>query len=173
MPYAVPHSEVMRGIYALSPVVQADTVMLGDSHTEYFPWAEVTACSLINRGIGGETSQDILARIGDISRLRPKYVFLMVGTNDVSHHVPPQQTLSTVKSIVAALAPAKVYVVLPPPFLQNKTAMDKLTALYRDTFPTTVIDPGWGDIRTVDGVHLMADGYAKWLKAIKPHLQCN
>src|ERR1700730_1769722 len=73
-------NEVRRGLFALSKVETASIVMLGDSHTEGAPWRELTGCpNLVNRGIGGDTTAKLLARLDDVLKLKPRAVFLMIG----------------------------------------------------------------------------------------------
>jgi lysophospholipase L1-like esterase len=64
-----------------------DVVFFGDSITEN--WAKADADffdrRLVNRGIGGQTSSQLLLRFyQDVVTLRPKAVHIIVGTNDVA-----------------------------------------------------------------------------------------
>jgi lysophospholipase L1-like esterase len=64
-----------------------DVVFFGDSITEN--WAKVDAAffdrRFVNRGIGGQTSAQLLLRFyQDVVTLRPKAVHIIVGTNDVA-----------------------------------------------------------------------------------------
>src|SRR5262245_59343345 len=60
-------NDVRRGLFALSKVETAAIVMLGDSLTEGAPWRELTGCpNLVDRGIGGDTTAKVLARLDDI-----------------------------------------------------------------------------------------------------------
>jgi lysophospholipase L1-like esterase len=73
------NEEVRRGP---APTV----VFLGDSITENWGPAdpELFAGGLVNRGIGGQISAQLLVRFApDVVRLRPRAVHLMVGTNDI------------------------------------------------------------------------------------------
>lgn len=160
------HTPVQLGIYALSSVKQADIVMLGDSLTEKFPWREITGCSnLINRGIGGETSDDVLARVATINALHPKIVFLTIGTNDAKLNIPFNETLWNIGAITKALSPAKVQVTLPPAIYGE--AQSTIAALYyAQNRETPLFDANDSE----DGVHLTAKGYLPWLKSIQPEL---
>lgn len=70
-------------------------VCLGDSITWGFPygphysWVEISrkalGLSMINRGINGETSEDLLERFKrDVLDPKPSHVVIMVGTNDAT-----------------------------------------------------------------------------------------
>ncbi len=58
-------------------------VFLGDSLSAQCEWRDLFGDRLmiLNRGIGGDTSAGVLNRTLDVSRLRPRAVFLMIGTN--------------------------------------------------------------------------------------------
>src|SRR5271165_596600 len=87
------YHDVRRGLFALSKIQSAPIVMLGDSLTEGGPWRELTGCLyLVNRGIGGDTSGGVLARLDEIIALKPRAVFLMIGVNDISLGVPAATT---------------------------------------------------------------------------------
>jgi lysophospholipase L1-like esterase len=66
---------------------EIDFLFIGDSITQlwdlnaYFD----TEKFLVNRGIGGDTSEYVLKRFdADVIQLKPKKVVLMIGTNDIS-----------------------------------------------------------------------------------------
>lgn len=66
---------------------EIDFLFIGDSITQlwdinaYFD----TNKFLVNRGIGGDTSEYVLKRFdADVIQLNPKQVILMIGTNDIS-----------------------------------------------------------------------------------------
>ena len=66
-------------------------VFLGDSITdgwkleEYFPGKPY-----VNRGIGGQTTPQMLARMyADVIALKPKVMILLAGTNDIARNTGP------------------------------------------------------------------------------------
>jgi hypothetical protein len=70
-------------------------VLFGDSITEYGKWEEFLAgLPVVNRGIGGETSAQVLERL-DPALNKPKAVALLIGTNDLSIGVPPARSHGT------------------------------------------------------------------------------
>jgi lysophospholipase L1-like esterase len=84
---------------------RTDVLFIGDSITQlwdlntYF----VTDKFLVNRGIGGETSEYLLKRFdADVIQLKPKFVVLMIGTNDISatHNDPWWRTKGVDKNTV-------------------------------------------------------------------------
>src|SRR5438105_5617872 len=84
-PRKLSYHEYRRGLFALSKIEAASIVMLGDSLTEGAPWRELTGCAdLVNRGIGGDTTSGVLARLDEVLKLKPRAIFLMIGVNDIS-----------------------------------------------------------------------------------------
>jgi lysophospholipase L1-like esterase len=77
-------------------------VFLGDSITdfwrlnEYFPDRD-----FVNRGIGGQTSSQMLGRLkADVLDLKPAAVLVLAGTNDIARGIP----LSTIQNNLAMIA---------------------------------------------------------------------
>lgn len=73
-------------------------VFLGDSITEEFYLSEwFPTQKIYNRGISGNTSYDILARLEKhIFPLKPKKLFLLVGTNDLARPLTPNEPISAI-----------------------------------------------------------------------------
>jgi lysophospholipase L1-like esterase len=165
-------------------------VFLGDSLTENCEWAEIfhRGAVVLNRGIGGETSEQVALRAEGIGELKPIAVFLMAGANDPlpGHH--PDETVANVRHIIqrilAQSPDTAVYLqsILPK---QEKAFRDwqvpanegirKLAdgrhLLYLDLAPLFADAAGLLDARdTVDGVHLNARGYRIWADAIRPYV---
>ena len=58
---------------------------VGDSITEGGLWSEwLPGVDVINRGISGNTTQDILDRMHQIVSVQPDKLFLMIGVNDLN-----------------------------------------------------------------------------------------
>lgn len=92
---------------ALSPPAPAENrvVFFGDSITdlwhldEYFPGKPY-----INRGIGGQTTPQMLIRLRqDVIDLHPKVVVILAGTNDIAGNTGPMR-LEDIESNYASLA---------------------------------------------------------------------
>lgn len=83
-----------------------DVVFFGDSITEN--WAKADASffdrRFVNRGIGGQTSAQLLLRFyQDVVTLRPKAVHIVVGTNDVAGN-PGALDAESYKNNILAMA---------------------------------------------------------------------
>ena len=62
-------------------------VMLGNSITAECEWSELLANkSIINRGIIGDGTFDILDRLTPIIQAKPRKIFLLIGVNDLLFH---------------------------------------------------------------------------------------
>ncbi len=68
-------------------------VFLGDSITDSWRLNEYfTGRDFVNRGIGGQTTSQMLARFRqDVLALNPKIVVILGGTNDIANGVAPRQ----------------------------------------------------------------------------------
>ena len=88
-----PGQEMKRTQFAeLVPQPKA-VVMLGDSITEGGIWNEwFPNQNILNRGIGGETAPQVLART-HTAISEPKAVFLLKGTNDLTLRYAPVRLL--------------------------------------------------------------------------------
>lgn len=155
----------------------AEIVMLGDSLTAYPNWTELTGWrSVANRGLSGDTTADVLARIQDVNDLSPKLVFLLVGVNDAALGVKVEQSAKNILEIVARLK-TKVYIIRPFPTNDARTNAT-LGSLYAETRSLVGDSAHYIDINkrlggetilpqfTTDGVHLSPSGYAVWRDAM-------
>jgi GDSL-like Lipase/Acylhydrolase family len=147
-------------------------IMLGDSITEQAPWAEITGCpSLVNYGIGGDTSEGVLARIDDVIRAKSDAVFLMVGANDVRFRTPVSESAANIETIAKRLMGAGIKVIIHP-VLPIDGAEASVAHLNRDVaerlaqadIAIVALPIEATDLR--DGLHLRASAYAKWRDTI-------
>jgi lysophospholipase L1-like esterase len=176
------------------PVVTGRVVLLGNSITQGGDWPRLLADStVVNRGIGGDVTFGVRARLDDVIRRRPSKLFLLIGINDVSKDVPEPVIAANVRAIVEAVKAGSpetaVYVqsVLPlnptvPGFPQHYDKGDHVVRLNRllrgvaasaharfvDLYPLFLDAHGRLDARfTRDGLHLNEAGYARWVAHLK------
>jgi lysophospholipase L1-like esterase len=186
------YHDFRRGVFALSKVETIPIVMLGDSLTEAAPWDELTGCrQLVNRGIGGDTTKGVLARLDEIIKLKPRAVFLMIGVNDISLNIAKDASVANLRAILTRLDRADIRsfaaYVLPVAASYRKKQINKdiaalnaaITGVFAEHPGTQVIDlrpqvrGDDGYLRedlSYDGLHLDAKGYAIWRDAIGPHV---
>jgi lysophospholipase L1-like esterase len=176
---------------------QGAVVFTGDSLTqgwktlrEAFPDLKVA-----NRGIGGDVSRGLLFRFReDVLELNPRAVVILVGTNDLSAHANPSDTLQNLNDILAqareTFPEMPVVVCTVPPRESDKAptkpgATEDLNAgiltMGADDRHFAVLDlhsllskpDGGADLENFhkDGIHLAEPGYAKWGEALRPVLE--
>ena len=173
--------------FAQNPLECGDIVMLGDSLTERFDWRGAFAGSgaIRNRGIAGDTSDGVLARLGELNAVKPRAVFLMIGTNDLWTSNSPKKVASNIKQIIAELRAGSpetnIYLqtVLPlrsEPALNRKVReINALLVSLAKSDGVRVIDTHallqdenglLAQQFTDDGVHLTASAYSRWVASI-------
>jgi lysophospholipase L1-like esterase len=164
-------------------------VMLGDSITEGGNWDEWFPDSrVVNRGIGGELSGQVLARLHTAID-RPRAVFLLIGTNDLAFDIPQQEIAHNVESILATIertAPGTPVVVqsVMPRALAFRDEILALNQRYRDVVAAAPEHARYLDLwpalatpegalrpeLTEDKLHLNGSGYVEWVEALRPIL---
>jgi lysophospholipase L1-like esterase len=93
-----------------------DIVFIGDSITELWKHKRPDFFSQkrINRGIGGQTSPQILLRMmADVVAHRPKFVHILAGTNDVAGNTGPIAVDATFHNLLAMVQLAKANRIQP------------------------------------------------------------
>lgn len=90
---------------ALTGGAPVQAVFMGDSITEFWALADPTFFSkvIVNRGIGGQTSPQMLLRFySDVLGLHPKVVHILAGTNDLAGNTGPT-TMQDYKNNLSAM----------------------------------------------------------------------
>jgi lysophospholipase L1-like esterase len=95
---------------ALAPPAASENrvVFMGDSITESWhftgPQGSFPGKPYINRGIGGQTTPQMLVRFRqDVVALKPKMVVILAGTNDIAGNTGPE-TLEQIEDNLASMA---------------------------------------------------------------------
>jgi acyl-CoA thioesterase I len=119
-----------------------------------------------NLGVPGETSQNALARIGSVARLKPRVVLLCFGGNDTLNSVPHDQTFANLAQMIDELHQAGAFVVLIG--IRSASVRDKYRAEFkhlakvkRVLLVPNILSGILGDPRLMsDYVHPNDQGYA-------------
>ncbi len=175
-------------------VVPGKIVFLGNSITEGGKWKLLLKDStVINRGISGDNTFGLLARIDDIVKLKPSALFILIGTNDLSKKIPDEAVIENIFTIVskvkAGSSKTKIFIqsILPvnetiegfPKQFNNtihiNTINDQLARYatrmrytYVDLYGKFIDSQGKLDAKyTYDGLHLNAVGYQRWVEVLK------
>ena len=172
------------------PVNEGDIVFLGDSITDGGCWEEMfPGVPLKNRGINADDTLGVIRRLDDILLMKPRAIFLLIGTNDLPWWTYRKNTdiLKTYDEILALckeLSPdTQVFVqsILPraKSFAKRIVKLNIELAALADRYGFTYIDlhssfvDGKGALQaelTNDHLHLMAAGYIKWVEIIRPYI---
>jgi len=183
-------------ISAVSPLSRALTVVaLGDSLTEGYGVRENQSypsllndrlhcdgfpCRVINAGISGETSSELLHRIPRILLLKPDIVILCTGANDGLMGVDTVKIRDAVSRIIRKLTAHQLTIVLAGmKMLVNYDFeyAEKFNRLYPEIaaqeqviFIPFLLEGVWGNpaYNFSDGIHPNADGYRIILESIYP-----
>ena len=164
------------------------SVFMGDSITE--AWnvgdAPLFTHGVINRGIGGQTSPQMVVRFyQDVVALRPKVVHIMAGTNDVAGNTGPSSpedfknniramvdlaTAHHIHVVLASILPAEKFAwradIQPAEQIQQLNAWlrqlaDQRKLVYADYYSSLATPSGaFRPELSNDGVHPNTDGYA-------------
>ncbi|QJB36388.1 hypothetical protein HF324_00300 [Chitinophaga oryzae] len=176
------------------PAARKPVVFFGDSITQWGDWCEfIGKANILNRGIAGDNTNGLLARVEEVVRHRPERLFILVGTNDLNKHMPAASIVANYRRIINAVQEAsphtRIYVqsVLP---INNQLigrqyysgTNEQITALntmlkamaadahvtFVDVYTSLLDDAGQMDARyTYDGLHLSGEGYLKWVQLLK------
>ena len=175
--------------FELLPIQRADVVFLGDSITLGGAWHELLPeISVRNRGIGGDTTVGVLARLHQVVAGKPAAIFLLIGTNDLWMGVEVSTIVSNTQDIVSSIhanSPGtKVFVqsVLPRGAgyrdqveSLNKALKEALNgqAVWVDLY-SRFLEMSDGSIRddlSNDELHLLGEGYLLWRDTIREHIE--
>ncbi|WP_198673979.1 GDSL-type esterase/lipase family protein [Chitinophaga alhagiae] len=176
----------------------ADILFLGNSITERGEWHELLPGKKIaNRGIGGDNTFGVLARLDGVIQQQPKKLFLLIGINDIGRGLPVEVILHNYRRILTQLTqglPKTKIIVqsvlpmneakLPYAYLKNKA--DKIKALNEGIVPLArefnltylnlheLFADEKGELKadyTKDGIHLEPAAYVDWVNWLKKHKQ--
>lgn len=185
-------------LFDVLPVKPRNIVMLGNSITNGCEWHELLDNpNVINRGISGDIIPGVDRRLDQVLKGRPAKIFLLIGVNDVSHHVGADSVLTAYRALVQRIRrespETKLYIQSCLPvnqdfrrfktldneeqtILQINARLPQLAreagATYIDLFPLLADEQG--KLRrdlTNDGLHLLGPAYLIWAEALKPYLQ--
>ena len=175
-----------------NPLKFNQIVFLGNSITaEGGNWGEkLNYTNIRNRGIAGDVTDGVLARIDEIIYFKSKAVFLLIGINDLwnfSPSIPSTKYISNnilkiVKEIKKGSPETQVYVqtILPTAksiFVESINKINNTIKSKSSKFNFTVIDlhshfeNNDGLIKkelTTDGIHLNSKGYQVWTEIVRP-----
>lgn len=168
-----------------------DIVFLGNSITEQAgSWRDLLSIrNAKNRGIAGDTTEGVLARLGELFYYKPDKVFILIGINDLFHpSMTPQLIAENIVEIVNQIhqySPnTEVFVQSTLPtttasLIENINSLNFMLENAASQNPYTFIqlhdhfaleDGKMNMAYSTDGVHLNETGYQVWIDLIQNKL---
>lgn len=179
--------------FKLQPLRKGDIVFIGDSITEQgLNWAiRFNDLRVRNRGISGDLTYGVLARLNELTAAPPKAIFLKIGVNDIFnfHYIKQVKNLSSVSENIEkivtqlnnSLPNTQIYVqsILPDhrDFITQmaQTVNQQIKAIKHAKFTYIDLHPAFlgpqgtlNETLTTDGTHLNKAGYDLWAKQLAP-----
>jgi lysophospholipase L1-like esterase len=176
------------------PKQQHNIVFLGNSITERGKWQDLLpGKKVINRGIGGDNTFGLLARLDVVLAEKPTTIFLLIGINDLGRGLPIPVIVNNYQRIIARIKKqspkTKLYIqsvlplnedALPYAYLKGKNvkvkelnvAIQEVAKEHHLTYINLheVFADDKGELRkelTEDGIHLKPMAYIEWVNYLK------
>jgi lysophospholipase L1-like esterase len=187
--YKTTYYEQKVTLFRLLPDTKGEIIFLGNSITDIAEWAELWGNSKVkNRGISGDNTFGVLARLDEVVSSRPAKIFIMIGINDIAKGTPDSVILLNYRKIMETIRMASpktllfIQSVLPTnnEFSEFKRHQDKdghirvvntglqqlcrhFRIVYVDLYSRFLNSEGRMDRRyTNDGLHINGAGYLLW-----------
>lgn len=162
----------------------ADIVMVGDSITEGGLWGEWWPTKRIaNRGVAGETVEEVLERIDTVTSTGASKALVMIGINDISRGYSTDRIMRSYMELISALKSAgtKPYILSTlecrcASRLQEVRSLNARLLAYATMNGIDFVDlnklmsssNGLKEELTHDGIHLTGAGYKLFAQAVSP-----
>lgn len=182
-----------KSIFEALPNKGGEIIFLGNSITEQGPWDELFGNNnIINRGIGGDTSDGILFRLDEIIESKPSKIFLLIGTNDLRFNKPTSYIRDRIFEIITKIKQktplTEIYLQnILPTLNRNERPIDSIKILnqklmivaqnteieFIDLFEEFADKSNSEQLYkkySRDGLHLNGSGYLKWKKIISKYI---
>lgn len=99
--YQSTYYEQKLTLFRLLPDTKGEIVFLGNSITDIGEWTEIWQNPKVkNRGISGDISFGVLARLDEVLSARPSKLFVMIGINDIARNIPDTVILSNYRRLI-------------------------------------------------------------------------
>ncbi|MGE6341634.1 GDSL-type esterase/lipase family protein [Psychrobacter sp. NPDC078929] len=144
--------------------------------------AELSKWNVVNAGVNGDTSADVLTRVNEVTEQNPDLVLLGVGGNDVLQRIAPDTTRANIVATIDTLQSNNIDVVLiAEPHLSTSALFGKASdnplyeyiaeaediPLYSDGWSTILSD----DALKSDKIHANAAGYRQFAEGLHDYLK--
>lgn len=175
----LPFRDQRRDMFRVLPIDDKSIVFMGNSITQGNEWSEAFGNDprIVNRGISGNTSAEILNNMDYVLSAKPAKLFLMIGINDGA---APDIVLPATRGVIeltqreSPLTEIYIQSILPyggrAIVWQTNSLLKSLCAeknvTYVDVFANlggTETNLSLNGADSNDGLHLLGSGYRKWL----------
>lgn len=144
--------------------------------------AELSKWNVVNAGVNGDTSADVLTRVNEVTEQNPDLVLLGVGGNDVLQRIAPDTTRANIVATIDTLQSNNIDVVLiAEPYLSTSALFGKASdnPLYEDIAEAEGIplySDGWSTVLSDDAlksdkIHANAAGYRQFAEGLHEYLK--
>lgn len=177
------------------PNQKNEIVFLGNSLTEGGKWQELfpKVKHIVNRGISGDVTYGVLARLDEVLASKPKKIFFLGGINDMKRGTPNEVILNNFERIIKLVATkspkTKLYIesvltinpsILPASYAkinnekikQLNIGLVQLCKTYKLQYVN--LQPVFADENgnmkkelSIDGLHLRQASYILWANYLK------
>lgn len=99
--YINTHYTAMNKLFAEMPPLKKAVVFVGNSITEAGKWNDLLpGHKVLNRGISGDITYGVMARLPEILKNKPRKIFLMIGINDLKRGIPVETIENNYRKMV-------------------------------------------------------------------------
>lgn len=184
----IPFRQQRRELFRVMPVNDKSIVFLGNSITNFGTWAEMFGndTRVVNRGISGNLSGEVLEHLDLIVSGHPRKIFLMIGINDYANPACVVPNTERIIDVVERESPqTELYVqsLLPCNRADRKGMVEPINkeleklcrrrgVTYIDVYSRIVgtgNPPGIAQAYTNDNLHVVASGYREWTRGYEAY----
>ncbi len=162
---------------------------VGDSLIEPGRWDEWFAdFDVVNFGVAGSTTDDLLARLDDVVQADPDELVLLIGTEDLSKRGSVEHIVRNIETALVTLRKELpgTRLLLVSILPRGHEFADRIREAnrhlwqfvatvhgqYLDVWPVLALEDGeLNPVYTDDRLHLNARGYEAWLAELRPALE--
>jgi lysophospholipase L1-like esterase len=190
--------EQRQSMFELLPDTEGEIIMLGNSITNVGAWEELLQNPRVkNRGISGDNTFGVLARMEEVLSSKPAKIFILIGINDIAVNNPPEVIFDNYRKIIERIikdSPStSIYVQSLFPtnnaftrFAGHQNKDEQIRTVnagiaelaieygltFIDLYPQFQDPEGKLDtLYTNDGLHLLGAGYVKWAEILRPFME--
>lgn len=161
-------------------------VFIGNSITEGCNWNELLGRNdTVNKGISGDSTNEVLKRLDIYLRQKPKCIFIMIGINDICQEISMDTIKSNYSKIINNILSNNVQLFIQSTLYTNIIDRNRKVQILNNYLveQCKLLSIQYIDINgrlsnnnilsnkySNDGLHLNGDGYIIWKEIISPYV---